>query len=240
MIKNYNEINNQLQGRNKQSRRLTGRSSYLIRDNENIAVCYHNTNVLTITPKNEFILNSGGWRTATTKERINRYMPEGFVLTQDRGNWYIMERHNYDSKAFKFQDGITIKNGKIKHYAKENLDKDKKIKLQVKNYAKLCADNIPLEKPSGGDCWLCLMHDTKTGEAWGESNHDTEHLISHIKEKYIVPSLVLNALKKYGYEKTIIPSLVFNNPEKHMLEIAQRDVKRCVYRYILNQLGYSV
>ena len=34
-------------------------------------------------------VTSGGWRTVTTKNRINRYLPSGFYVRQEAYVWYI-------------------------------------------------------------------------------------------------------------------------------------------------------
>jgi hypothetical protein len=56
------------------SRKLEN-NTYLITDGQNIAVKLHATNVLTFTPQGTVIYNSGGWRTKTTRDRMNAYGP---------------------------------------------------------------------------------------------------------------------------------------------------------------------
>jgi hypothetical protein len=57
------------------------------------AIRLHNTDVITETSKG-FILNSDGWRTATTKERINTYSPAR--VWQNNGQWFIGNSLFYD------------------------------------------------------------------------------------------------------------------------------------------------
>ena len=77
-----------------------------------IAVRYHGTTVVTALANGEFILNSGGYCTATTKKRIKAYSPA--VLYQERHVWYLAPRNadgsiNHDRKArVKFYDGMRI------------------------------------------------------------------------------------------------------------------------------------
>lgn len=224
---NYIEVEKQLQGRNKLSRKIAN-NTYLIRHDNYLALRYHSTEVVKFYPDNSIVLDNGGWFTSTTKERIN--MAIGNKLYQSKGVWYIGN--------LRYQNGMKIQGNKITGYAKDNLRADKQLKAKVKAYATKCADAIPLDIPSGGDCWYCYMH-TDNGQSLGDASHDTSHLDEHIKESYIVPSLVYNALKQYGNTDFIL-SLVFNNPEKHMLDIAKQRVYKSVYRYILQRKGYAI
>jgi hypothetical protein len=224
----YNELNETLKGRNAQSKKLAN-NTYLHRRGDNIALQYHSTDVATFTPKNDIILNSGGWHTSTTKERIN--MAIGNKLSQLNGVWYIGD--------VRFADGITIHaNGKITGGTKDNPKQDKAIKAKVKKYAQLCAGAVPMSPPDSGDCWYCLMK-TNDNKTLGDAIKDNEHIDSHIKESYIVPSLVLNALREAGNTDFIL-SLVFNNPNKNMLDVAKERVYKSVYRYILKRKGYAI
>lgn len=69
------------------------------------AVQYHATDIVIARPDGTITLNSGGWRTPTTKERINRYLPTGYTLIQDKHTWYIKQPNGADVL---FQDGITL------------------------------------------------------------------------------------------------------------------------------------
>jgi hypothetical protein len=48
----------------------------------------HNTNVLTFKG-DKITLNSGGYRTRTTKERINEFLPNGYHLSQKAFEWFL-------------------------------------------------------------------------------------------------------------------------------------------------------
>lgn len=83
-----------------------------------IAVYLHNTPVVTFYPNGSTVLESGGWQTVTTKERINRYLPPGVSLSQERFLWYVQDWRpeflpaNADQwhKRYRveFKDGLTI------------------------------------------------------------------------------------------------------------------------------------
>ena len=65
--------------------------------------------------------------------------------------------------------------------------------------------------PSGGDCWYCSLR-TDGGVPMGDSMQTLHsdgsltrevniyHLLSHMSERYYVPSLAVNALRERGYK----------------------------------------
>lgn len=77
-------------------------------------VTYHNTEVVRAT--DDFVtLNSGGWRTVTTKARMNQAANQyglGFQVLSRQGQWAVV----LDSGAMlTFRDGITFnEEGEIK------------------------------------------------------------------------------------------------------------------------------
>lgn len=222
----YAELDRQLQGRNKESRKLAF-ATYLQRRGENIALRLHDTDIVTFTPSGDRILNSGGWHTSFTKARIAL---AGIRLSQESGVWYV--------GAARFQDGITLKaDGSITGAARDDRKADRQLKAKVKAYAKMYADALPLDKPSGGDCWFCYMR-TQSGKTLGDEVK-ADHILGHIEEGYIVPSLAYNALKESDAGNMVM-SLVFNNPEKVALDTARRYVESSIRRYVLKRLGYFV
>ena len=99
---NYKEANALLKGRS--SKKLCN-NTYLQRRVESgaIAVMLHETDVLTLNPDGSTILDSGGWETATTKDRINSYLQFGQVWSK-RKEWSLY----VNGKPTPFQDGIRI------------------------------------------------------------------------------------------------------------------------------------
>lgn len=77
------------------------------------AIRLHDTDIITEYPdSSSFKLDSGGWRTKTTANRINSFIPTG-TLFEFRGRWLLMLGGPDD--PYEFKDGMTIrvKNGKI-------------------------------------------------------------------------------------------------------------------------------
>jgi hypothetical protein len=90
--------------------KLDGRDSRKIANNtyleriaaDAVAVVLHGTAVVTFRRDGTCTLDSGGWKTATTKDRINNFSP--FRVSQVRGVWLV--RINGDDVPF--VDGMTF------------------------------------------------------------------------------------------------------------------------------------
>ena len=71
-----------------------------------LSVVYHSTEVVKADAES-ITLDSGGWRTATTKTRINQAANEhglGFSIFQKAGAWFV----NHQGHVLSFRDGMTI------------------------------------------------------------------------------------------------------------------------------------
>jgi len=189
----YQQLNDKLTGRNSQSRKLAN-NTYAERRGDHIAIRLHQTDIVKFHPDGTITANTGGWKTHTTKDRLNEYLP--VRIWQKSGRWFI----GSNGGTVEFADGITIHpDGKITG-AKPQSDADAEKALQ-KRIAAYCRDlqaALPLKPPGNGDCWYCLMREKETGKPWGECTKDTSHLESHFEEKYFVPSLVWRALESAG------------------------------------------
>lgn len=248
---NFTELDKKLQGRCKESRKYEN-NTYLQRRGDNIAMKYHDTDVAIFYPDGSIKLDSGGWHTSTTKERLSLALAgTPFAICQDKGVWYIY-KHGKDgywwdkkNRQCRYTDGIILKaDGTIEGGLTEtpNREKaDKALKAKVKKFAELCASRLPLDQPSGGDCWYCSMTD-KDGKSWGDLSKDNDHIDRHMKEGYVVPSLVYNALKQYFNAPAAFWDAFKGTgvPEDSDRSFGKRAVKKAVYRYIMSRKGYSV
>jgi len=69
-------------------------------------IVLHATTVLRFRANGDIVLDSGGWRTATTKDRINKYLPAPWRVRQVDGSWFL---HNLDAcTSWFFEDNTTI------------------------------------------------------------------------------------------------------------------------------------
>jgi hypothetical protein len=90
--------------RDKSKGKPLGNNTRLVRYGNGYAVFLHQTAVVVIKPDGTYRLNSGGWRTVTTKDRINLYSPAS--LFQSKGIWYLSRQP--DSSRCIFTDGMVV------------------------------------------------------------------------------------------------------------------------------------
>lgn len=273
-------------------------------DERSIALRLHETDVLTWhAPQGSgraltgadagtVTLDSGGWRTVTTKARMNDYLPPGWRLWSERGTWWLalrpwsigdhqvmVETHERDAAgdpvvvegiendrsgwkaphAVRFFDGLTIDIAaervtnaptaeKVAASDKRNAAMLTRIRKYVDGYmaAMSSADGLP--SPNGGDCWFCLMFDrAPAGSVSGAAGatSDPEHLRAHMRERYYVPSLLVNALRSKGYRPEFLALHVgLSEDGAHMQ--AERSIlgastlKRALMRYMKARLMPTV
>lgn len=108
-----------------------------------IGVKVHKTFVIVIQSDDSLILNSGGYKTRLTLDRINTYLPTGYRLYQERHTWKIW--HN--NTTVNYQDGMMIVPGNVPVLPDTN------------GYTEGCATNSP-------DQWYCTHHRNGYHEAW--------------------------------------------------------------------------
>ena len=181
-----------LTARNKGNGKPIANNTRLHQRGNDYAVRLHNTDVVTIHDDDTYTLNSGGWRTVTTKERINRFSPA--QVYSDRKTWLVA--------GSLFEDGMKVgSRGAVFDFKDpaEGFALQRKLDNLVRNYINGFCDMIAakeLKDPSAGDCWYCSMFNQDKAHGNKES---VDHLFSHFEEKYYVPSLLANALKERNY-----------------------------------------
>ncbi len=92
-----------LHARGRGGRKKLENNTYLHRVGDSYAVRLHSTDVVTIHPDGTYTLDSGGWRTPTTKDRISRYSP--VVVCQGRCVWYVCKPRDWSNRV-PFRDGM--------------------------------------------------------------------------------------------------------------------------------------
>lgn len=186
----YSTLNEQLTGRNKDNRKL-GNNTYAERRNgDAIAIRLHQTDILTFHADGRIVANTGGWKTRTTKDRLNQYLPD--TISQHRGKWTV--------RGLEFADGMTWHpDGTITGAASENDSKEETaLRKEIDRYCKSLVAALPLPTPGAGDCFYCQFTEEKTALPLGEVSKNTDHLREHLKENYFVPSMVWRALEFCG------------------------------------------
>jgi len=208
------EMSEKVMQTGRRGRRKLQNHTYLERiDEHTVGVRLHDTYVVKLHDDGSTSLDSGGWHTMTTKDRINAYLMDNFAVSSDRGRWYVYDvsedrddpQDDYRggvyyppkwTKVHRFFDGIrlaadgTIMNprrAEMEALDKRERDLEKRMAKYVKGFLRALRDGIPM--PGPGDCWGCT-----SGGAMGDS-----HLLDHFDEDYYVPSLLVNAYRDRGY-----------------------------------------
>ncbi len=66
---------------------------YIRKAGQAVQVVLAHTPIVTFTKNNNIRLRTGGWKTVTTKLRINQFISEhGYTLYQEDGEWYLWDR----------------------------------------------------------------------------------------------------------------------------------------------------
>jgi len=169
--------------------------------NGDVVYRLHQTNIVTYRKNGEVVLDSGGWKTPTTKERMNCFAP--VTVYQDRFNWFISLR----TGAVPFYDGMILlgKNGHgpwkvISGIREIDIKGQNKIKRQITDYVKLIDKVGRLPVPSLGDCFYCSMKEVETGVVLGDAVKNRGHLHLHLEEGYLHGSILVNAMREKGYQ----------------------------------------
>lgn len=193
-----------------QSSRLSARSTLAINYADGSkAIRYHDTDVVTFK-KNKVILNSGGFRTSTTKARMNEHLKmSNLTVFTDKGIWYVCPIGNWDQKEY-FYDGITFDvTGKLLSKSKapvlKKINNTKKaIARFVKQVDKL--NNIPM--PNGEEVKVSakLLNTEVSGDliyqALYERNYNNPYVIMEMNCKTFIKC----ALRRF-LMKSLLPEL---------------------------------
>jgi len=215
-------------GRSKVRRSFKLQSTTAILAGDRVDIQYHDTIILSFW-SDRFMINSGGWRTMSTKARINEFVPRGFNLSQNRSVWYL--------NGLPFYDGMIVIRDRIEPdaKAKKELARVVKIKRQVKAYCDKLAkmiDNHTLKDPGGGDCWLCMMKNTD-----GKLVDGMGHLMSHLEQKYVHGTLVWNALEDQGCDVDFLWRAYYRGCDKS--GVFKRYAVSAVRRWFYRNLGIA-
>jgi hypothetical protein len=248
-------------GRNPNRRPLAGNTT-AERKNDAIAVQLHQTDILTFHRDGRIVADSGGWRTMTTAERMNRYLPRPWRQWSESGIWNIGDsRRGLESVVIRkdgsyllpqarFFDGIeldTVAGGIVWPQGKmafgeldaANVETRRLVTRYVDGFTPEVAARLLDDWKEGrtaGDCWFCLLR-TNTGESMGEAFGDNEHLRGHVSEEetYYMVSLTLNAFRYRGFgDPSTVLSLSLTDP-RHGLE----RIRGTLRKYLLDTLTFG-
>lgn len=186
---------------------------------------YHDTDILTFRAEGGIVLNTGGFNTNTTRDRMNEYLAAAGIrvtIFTDHSLPYLYNGNGFcwsDKKnAFLLADGMVIDyKGKVigalsNRAAVEAANRS--LKKRISKFVKQI-DEGPL-RPGPADCLDC-QHEIE----------DHTHLWSHISEGYLPGRLIYNAMEEAGY----------TNVDIHYLLKTYASMKRSVTKYLYKRLS---
>ena len=187
---------------------------------------YSETNVIKWYQNGNVRLDSGGWRTVTTKKRINDHL-HSITVFQTNNEWFVRTCFG----TYPFFDGILIDcNGTVLNPRNDNEQKVRKalLKKVETDFNKI----KEFEEPSLGDCFYCQMETSKLIKYGRQADllDSSDHITSHIEEAYYHGTLAANALLWAGYRQEAIGWLLRE----------QHNVKRSLKRYLKFRIGCAV
>lgn len=221
----------------------------------------HDTDIIKRFGDGTVRLDSGGWRTITTKDRLQNFMPRGRSVPrvhvyQANSVWYVAvlpapNRNCEERRVFFFEDGMQIApDGSVwgaqetgEHAERKRKRLKRRIQAYVGEYMKrLAAGKVP--RPSTGDCWYCSMVDEKgltLGETSGtESQRD--HLLKHMREGYYVPSMVVRAVMVftvYPAAEAWLAAQFSGRVDADPNGIGADQVRKSLTRWLYRQFGFA-
>lgn len=121
-------------------------------------------------------LDTGGWKTVTTRDRMNRFCPlhvwtDRGVMYVSASNWYELRNNSDEPKVYHFKDHMFFKPNdrefyikkegqlvKLKPYSKKDEQKKRKqlkaIDTFIRNYINKLTSG-KMDQPGAGDCFYC-------------------------------------------------------------------------------------
>jgi hypothetical protein len=178
-----------------------GHNTYLRKLTQNrYAITLHQTDIIVISERNGetiYCLNSGGYRTVTTKDRLNSLSPAR--IYQKRGVWYLSENNDTknDIPYFDFVEvdarGMVVNKDSVPADLIEKRKLlDRLINEYIRGFAKDAVEN-GLRKPETGDCLMCRLY------LDNQDKDDMGHVCCHLYEKYYTRIFLYYCLKMHGY-----------------------------------------
>lgn len=209
----------------KRERRKLQNNTYLERlSSESIVVRLHNTHILVYHQSGDITYQTGGWRTITSKARMNEYGAHGVQIWSDRSVWYI-GTSNWRSAYY---EGFVVRaDGSAAAIHNADTEKRKILQASLSKFIKgwvtdiraHCADGGCYPLPGAGDCLYCQMRQRGEPRETAQ-NMGLDCVYSHMAEGYFVPSLLWRAIQERGRNVQFVWALMTRSPD-----IAAQDLR---------------
>ena len=164
-------------------------------------------------------LNSGGYQTVTTKDRLNTFSPAR--IYQKRGVWYLNDTIYFDGIEINRQGQVINKQSAPSDFLDKKKKLDRMINEYIRGFAKDALEN-GLGVPDAGDCWMCRIY------AEDPSGDNCEHIYYHLQEKYFTRTFLFYCLKLHRYSNpSFIWHLISADCEKGRDDSLKRELRYC-------------
>lgn len=198
---------------------------------------YHETRILVVTYDNQIqcrpilsvMINTGGFNTITTRERLNRFLPPAWSVQTHNGVLFVKTPagtfSNVDGAEYN-GDGSPKNPALHKNEMAETLRIKKLIDAMAKKLARM--ESLPL--PGGGDPWFV---------EWGNPEKiGKETLVDWLESCYINGSLLLGAMKRKGRNDYVL-SLVYSEKPSSGRHSWRNQLRRDVRAFFKAGLGLA-
>jgi hypothetical protein len=253
-----------LSARDHRSKPIANHTRAEIIDDHTVGIRLHDTYVVRLFDDGSFELNTGGWYTVTTKERINANIPGGWSLIRvgsfrptrrSPSRWGIF-RPDW-SLIGPFFDGIRIAADGTILNPKDDIDEAQRVAADEAYEASLTkyldaymvaaegqiyVDALTQEPEGAMTCWDCAMVAAGKPQLEGrttEGGDKLEHLRRHVGRREIVPELAWVAMRAKGYSDIGI-SLYLGSTETYIVDPRPRErqiVRKAIRDYLKARLG---
>jgi hypothetical protein len=213
---------------NRKTKKLSN-NTYLRQESDNLFyVKFHDTDIICIHPDNTQVIDCNGFRTKTTKERVNEF---SFArILQEKGIWYLPGKVEYfDGIRVAFNGEIVGNVSGCNEYNEKSKAWDKLVKEYIDGFCKDALQN-GIGVPDKGDCLYCQMLASRQRDELGNvalTTFGVSHFCHHVIEKYYVPSFVGGIIIARGYPS---PGFVWS--------LIDRDVKNGCDKELRDQLRW--
>ncbi len=196
----------------------------------------HFTDIIRKTSDGKMVLNTGGWKTHTTKDRFNTMTK--YRIYSDKGIWYV-------GNGVPYYDGMVLPDA-LDDFdpdeAKARIKEVRAVKRKLKKFVAQLDDLERLPAPNGGDCWGCNFSDPSKRKklgSWGRDTYDDSDVYpmgrdcvkGHVDEDYLHGSLIVRAMRWCGYRDEGIAHYLAYGPSD--------SVKRALYRFLKHKHGLA-
>jgi hypothetical protein len=191
-----------------------------------VGFIYHKTRILFLDYDESgalvcVFINTGGFNTLTTRERLNRFLPSGWSVFTDKGFLYVRT----PSGTFPHVDGATYDGATGKPKQPERHKDSRAVAIAHKRKIdKFCRaiDREGIPMPCAGDPWIFDWNPRAIGESV---------LLEWLDSEYVNGALIVHAMRRKGWQDGAL-HMVFTRPDDW-----RPQVKRAVRDFFKAGLG---